>query len=131
MSQRPPPLNAPGAPPAIGPYSHAIDLGGLIFLSGQIALDPATGRLVDGDLAEQTRRTLDNIRAVLAAAGLTLRDVVKTTVYLVDLRGFEQFNDTYGEAFGGWRPARTTLQVSALPRGALVEIEAVAWRAPS
>ena len=120
------PVSTQGAPAAIGPYSQGIIAGGLLFTAGQIALDPATGTVVAGDVVAQTQRVLANLAAVLAAAGAGWADVVKTTVYLVDLRDFPAVNEIYGQTLGNARPARSTVQVAALPRGALVEIDAVA-----
>lgn len=114
------------APAAIGPYSQAIQSGELLFLSGQVPIDPATGELVAGDIAVQTERVLDNLAAVLAAAGCTFADVVKTTIYLVDLGDFQAVNQTYAKRFAAAPPARATVQVSALPKGARVEIDAIA-----
>ena len=114
------------APAAIGPYSQAITAGGFLFTAGQIALDPATGTLVSGGVAEQTQRVLANLGAILSAAGAEWGDVVKTTVYLADLGDFPVVNEIYGKALGAARPARSTVQVTALPRGAMVEIDAVA-----
>ena len=116
------------APKAIGPYSQAVDAGAFVFLSGQVALDPATGAMVPGGVAEQTDRVLKNLQAVLAAAGLPLTRVVKTTVYLVDLGEFAAMNEVYARYFPADPPARATVQVSALPKGARVEIDAVASR---
>ena len=115
------------APAAIGPYSQAIRAGGFLFVSGQVPLDPRTGTLVPGGVAEQTQRVLDNLAAVLRAGGLTLAEVVKTTVFMTDLGRFAEMNEVYAKAFPAPAPARATVQVSALPRGAQVEIEAVAW----
>jgi 2-iminobutanoate/2-iminopropanoate deaminase len=115
------------APAAIGPYSQAIEVDGFLFCSGQLGLDPVTGQLVDG-IENQTERALLNLEAVLAAVGLTTADVVKTTVFLVDLGDFTRLNATYSRHFGQPAPARSTVQVAALPRNALVEIEAVARR---
>ena len=116
------------APAAIGPYSQALRLpGGLVFCSGQIALDPATGQVVGEGVAEQTRQVLRNLAAVLEAAGGSLGTVVKTTVYLVDMNSFSEMNRVYAEAFGEHRPARAAVEVSRLPKDAVVEIEAVAW----
>jgi len=115
--------NAPGA---IGPYSQALRVRQMLFLSGQIPIDPATGHLVPGDVAAQTARVMDNLRQVLAAAGCGFDDVVKTTIYLVDLVHFGAVNEVYGRAFRPPYPARATVQVSALPRGAQVEIDAIA-----
>jgi len=114
------------APPAIGPYSQAIRSGAFLFLSGQIPLDPATGQLVGGDVAAQTRQVLDNLRAVLAAAGGSLDHVVRTTVYLADLGDFAAMNEVYGAYFTSPAPARATVQVARLPRDARVEIDAIA-----
>jgi len=115
-----------GAPAAIGPYSQAIRSGSLVFLSGQIPLDPATRAIVEGDIAVQTTRVMENLRAVLAAAGCTFHDVVRTTIYLVDLGHFSAVNEAYGRFFEAPFPARATVQVAALPKGAQVEIDAVA-----
>jgi len=122
------PVHSEDAPKAVGPYSQAIAAGHLIFCSGQIPLDPATGALVEGDIAVQTARVLDNLAAVLAAAGSDLAHVAKTTVFLADIGDFAALNEVYGLRFGAHRPARSTFQVAALPRGARVEIEAVAVR---
>ena len=116
------------APRAIGPYSQAVSIDGWVYTSGQVALDPASGDLVAGGFAAQARRVLDNLRQVLASAGCTFADVVKATVYVVDLADFPQLNALYGEAMGDHRPARSTVQVAALPKGALVEIDLVARR---
>jgi 2-iminobutanoate/2-iminopropanoate deaminase len=115
-----------GAPRAIGPYSQALRAGGFLFTAGQVGFDPATGELVDGGIAEQTGRVLQNIRAILEAGGSGLAQVVKTTVFLVDMADFAAMNEVYADAFGSHRPARSTVAVAALPRGARVEIEAVA-----
>jgi len=122
-------VSSPNAPKAIGPYSQAIRAGQLLFLSGQIALDPATGQLVDGDVSGQTRRVMDNLTAVLTAAGLSLAAVVRTTIFLADMNDFAKVNEVYGTYFpaaAGPPPARATVQVAQLPRGARVEIDAVA-----
>lgn len=116
------------APAAIGPYSQAIHAGDLVFLSGQVPIDPRTGELVGGDIAAQTERVLDNLGAVLAAAGCSFGDVVKTTIYLVDLGDFRAVNQTYAKRFTAAPPARATVQVSALPKGARVEIDAIACK---
>ncbi len=121
-------LETDRAPKAIGPYSQGVRVGDLLFLSGQIPLDPATGELVAGDVAAQTERVLDNLAAVLAAGGLEFRHVVKTTIFLVDLADFGKVNELYGRRFPADPPARATVQVAALPRGARVEIEAIAHR---
>ena len=119
-------IQTDGAPAAIGPYAQAIRAGELLFLSGQIALDPSTGELVTGGVEAQTRRVLDNLEAVLAAGGARFDDVVKTTIYLVDLADFATVNRIYGERVGAVPPARATVQVTALPKGASVEIDAIA-----
>jgi 2-iminobutanoate/2-iminopropanoate deaminase len=119
-------ISTADAPAAIGPYSQAIHAGDLVFLSGQVPIDPATGELVGGDIAAQTDRVLDNLAAVLAAAGCGFGDVVKTTIYLVDLGDFQAVNQTYAKRFSAAPPARATVQVSALPKGARVEIDAIA-----
>lgn len=120
------PVATDGAPRAIGPYSQGIVSGGLVFTAGQIGLAPATGELVAGGIAEQTARALENLRAILEAAGSAMPRVVKTTVFLADMADFTEMNAVYTEAFGEHRPARSTVAVKALPRGARVEIEAVA-----
>ena len=114
------------APKAIGPYSQAIETDGMVFVSGQIPLDPATGKLIAGDIEAQAARVLDNVAAILDAAGSDLAGVVKTTVYLVDLADFARVNAVYGGYFAETPPARATVQVSALPLGARVEIDAIA-----
>ena len=114
------------APQAIGPYSQAIATGGLVFSAGQVAIDPATGELVAGDTAAQTRQVLKNLTAVLAAAGTGLRQIVKTTVFLKNFDDFAAMNAVYAEAFGDHKPARSTVEVVRLPKNALVEIEAIA-----
>ncbi|MDQ7008144.1 MAG: Rid family detoxifying hydrolase [Acidobacteriota bacterium] len=114
------------APAAIGPYSQAVVAGQLVFCSGQIALDPATGAMVGGGVAGQTRRVLSNLKAVLEAAGSSLEQVLKCQVYLADLDGFDEMNEVYQEFFGTHRPARAAVEVSRLPKDALVEIDAVA-----
>lgn len=116
------------APQAIGPYSQAIRTDQLVFLSGQIPLDPATGELVAGDISTQTRRVLQNIQAVLEAAGSSLAQVVKTTVFLADIGDFTAMNAAYAEFFPNDPPARSAFQVAALPKGAQIEIEVVALR---
>jgi len=119
-------VESDGAPRAIGPYTQAIVSNGLVFCSGQIALDPKTGRMVEGDVRAQTRRVLENIRAVLEKAGSSLDKVVKTTVYLRDMNDFHAMNETYAEFFREKPPARATVQAARLPKDALVEIEAIA-----
>jgi 2-iminobutanoate/2-iminopropanoate deaminase len=113
------------APAAIGPYSQGIVANGFLFTAGQIAIDPATGQVESGNVAAQTQRVMSNLAAVLATVGASWKDVVKTTVFLHDMNEFPIVNEIYGKALGDARPARSTVQVSALPRGVLVEIEAV------
>ena len=119
-------VSTPDAPRAIGPYSQATRANGLLFTAGQVGFDPVTGELVDGGISEQTERVLANIRAILEAERLDLSSVVKTTVYLVDMAEFAAMNTVYAKVFGDHRPARSTVAVAALPRGARVEIDAVA-----
>jgi 2-iminobutanoate/2-iminopropanoate deaminase len=121
-------VTSAGAPKAIGPYSQAIEARGArtLYLSGQIPLDPATGELVAGDVALQTARVMENLGAVLAAAGAGFEHVVRCTIYLVDLGDFAAVNEVYGRSFPADPPARATVQVAALPRGARVEIDAIA-----
>jgi len=121
-------ISTSDAPAAIGPYSQAIAAGDLIFCSGQVALDPASGELAPDDVRVQTRRALENLSAVLSAGGATLGDVVKTTVFLVSMGDFAEMNEVYAEFFASEPPARSTIAVAALPRGARVEVEAIAWR---
>ena len=121
-------VNTDKAPKAIGPYSQAIVTGDLIFCAGQVALDPKSGDLVSGDIRDQTRRVLDNLAAVLDAAGAGLDRVTKTTVFLTDFAEFAAMNEVYAEKFGAHRPARSTVQISTLPRGARIEIECIAMR---
>lgn len=119
-------VESPDAPAAVGPYSQAIKANGFLFTSGQIPLDPETGQITVVDVVAQTRQVMANLQAVLAAEGLTFDDVVKTTVYLTDLADFSRMNDVYASYFGSAPPARSTMQVAALPKGAKVEIEVVA-----
>jgi 2-iminobutanoate/2-iminopropanoate deaminase len=122
-------IHTVAAPDAIGPYSQAVAAGDYVFTSGQIGLDPASGQLVEGGIEAQTRQVMANLAAVLAAAGLTFADVVKTTIFLIDMNDFTTVNGVYGESFeDGPKPARSTVAVAALPRGARVEIEAIALR---
>lgn len=114
------------APSAIGPYSQGIIANGFLYTAGQIPLDPTSGKMVEGGIVEQTERVMQNIQEVLSAAGVGWNEVVKTTVYLNDLSNFPTVNDVYGKWLGDARPARSTVQVTALPRGALVEIDAIA-----
>lgn len=119
-------INPGMPPPAAGPYRQAAAGGGLVFVSGQIPVNPATGALVADDIRAATRQVLANIVAVLESEGLSLADVVKTTVYLRDINDFDAMNTVYGESFGAPYPARVCLQAAALPKGAMLEIEAVA-----
>lgn len=120
------PVRTDKAPTAIGPYSQAIVANGFLFCAGQIALDPATGQVIEGDVKAQTERALTNLAAVLAAAGASWRHVVKTTVFLADMNDFPAVNETYARVIGESRPARSTVAVAGLPRGVLVEIDAIA-----
>ena len=119
-------ITAKDAPAPIGPYSHAIRVGGFLFCSGQTPIDPATGALVEGDISAQAARALANVGAVLMAAGLDYSNVVKTTIFLVDMNDFAAVNAVYERSFGASKPARSTVAVAALPKGARVEIEAIA-----
>lgn len=119
-------ISTPGAPRAIGPYSQGIQANGFLFTAGQVGFDPESGELVDGGIAEQTQRVLQNLHAILRAGGTDVAHVVKTTVFLVDMADFALMNEVYAEFFGDHRPARSTVAVASLPRGARVEIEAVA-----
>jgi 2-iminobutanoate/2-iminopropanoate deaminase len=119
-------ITAPNAPKAGGPYSTAVRQNGMVFLSGQIPLDPQSGQLVTGSIEEQTARVLENLSAVLQAAGLSLSDVVKTTVFLKDMDNFARMNETYSKYFSTNPPARSTVEVARLPRDVQVEIEAIA-----
>jgi len=119
-------ISTPESPSAIGPYSQAIASGGMLFCSGQIPLDPKSGDLLQGDVAAQTKLVLDNLGGVLRAIGLTYNNVVKTTVFLTDLSKFPEMNSVYGTYFTTQPPARSTIQVAALPKNASVEIEAIA-----
>ena len=114
------------APSAIGPYSQGVIANGFLYTAGQIPLDPASGKMIDGGIVEQTDRVMENLQEVLRSAGATWNDVVKTTVYLHDLANFPIVNEVYGKWIGDARPARSTVQVTALPRGAMVEIDAIA-----
>jgi 2-iminobutanoate/2-iminopropanoate deaminase len=114
------------APAAIGPYSQAVSADGWLYTSGQIGMDPATGEVVDGGFEAQVRQVLANLEAVLASAGCTFAEVVKTTIYVTDLASFPRLNELYGEAMGDHRPARSTVEVSGLPKGVLVEMDMVA-----
>jgi 2-iminobutanoate/2-iminopropanoate deaminase len=119
-------VTSDAAPAAIGPYSQAIIAGGFLFTAGQIPLDPETKQLVEGDIVPQTQRVMQNLQAVLAAAGASWKDVVKTTVFLQDMADFPRMNEVYAAVMGDARPARSTVQVAGLPRGVSVEIELVA-----
>jgi 2-iminobutanoate/2-iminopropanoate deaminase len=118
----------PNAPAAVGPYSVATEANGFVFVSGQIGLDPARGRVVDGGTAVETRRIMDNLKVILEDLGLDLSHVVKATVFLKDIKDFAIFNEIYGEYFGGHDPARSTIEVSGLPLGVNVEVEILAVR---
>jgi 2-iminobutanoate/2-iminopropanoate deaminase len=118
-------VTAAGAPEAAGPYSHAVKSGGLVFLSGQVPLDPDTGSLVEGDVGEQTSRCLDNLAVVAAAAGASLADAVRCGIYVTDISTFKHVNEAYATYFEGEPPARTTIGVVSLPLGAAVEIDAI------
>ena len=119
-------VHTENAPAAIGPYSQAVVAGNFLFTAGQIALDPATGQIVQGDVSAQTERVMRNLAAVLENAGASWSDVVKTTVYLQDMADFPRVNEVYGRVMGDARPARSTVQVAGLPRGVLVEIDVIA-----
>ena len=119
-------VSTESAPAAIGPYSQGIIAGGFLFTAGQIAIDPSSGQVVEGDVVDQTKRVLQNLEAVLAAAGASWKDVAKTTVFLQDMKDFPRVNEIYASVMGDARPARSTVQVAGLPRGVLVEIELVA-----
>jgi 2-iminobutanoate/2-iminopropanoate deaminase len=119
-------VSTDSAPQAVGPYSQAVVSDGLVFCSGQVGLEPSTGKLVEGSIGEETRRALENLRSVLAAAGSDFDRVVKVTAYLTDMGTFQEFNEAYATFFGDEPPARATVGVSALPVGARVEVECVA-----
>lgn len=121
-------LSTDNAPKAIGPYSQGIVAGGIVFLSGQIPLDPKTQQMVQGDVRTQTERVMENLAAVLAAAGVGFADVVKASIFLADLNDFAAVNEVYGKRFPSAPPARSTVQVAALPKGARVEIDLIALR---
>ena len=122
-------ISTPKAPAAIGPYSQAIRIGNLVFTSGQIPINPATGSFVKGGIKEQTRQSLSNVRAILEEAGLTMANVIKTTVFLADMADFADMNAVYAEFFTEPFPARSAVAVKTLPKGALVEIEVIAENA--
>ena len=119
-------ISTPQAPKAIGPYSQAVVHNGIVYLSGQIAIDPATNQLIEGDVVAQTRRVLDNLAAVLEAAGSSLAGVLRTTVFLKDMADFPKMNEVYGQYFSADPPARSTVQAARLPRDVAVEIDAIA-----
>jgi 2-iminobutanoate/2-iminopropanoate deaminase len=120
------PISTDKAPAAVGPYEQAIRVGNFIFTSGQIPLDPSTNKLIEGDISQQTKRVMENLKSVLEASGSSLKNVIKTTIFLTDLKNFEQVNKIYGEYFPDGKPARSTVQISALPKGAGIEIEMLA-----
>src|SRR3989338_2833690 len=111
------PISTDKAPAAVGPYEQAIRVGNFIFTSGQIPLDPSTNKLIEGDISQQTKMVMENLKALLEASGASLKNVIKATVFLTDLKNFEQMNKIYGEYFSASKPARSTIQVSALPKG--------------
>jgi len=125
MSHDREPVTASGAPDAVGPYSHAVRSGGLLFCSGQTPLDPATGKLVEGSIGDQTRRCLENLSLVCAAAGAELADAVRLGVYVTDMGTFPEVNEAYAAFFGEGPPARSTIGVASLPLGSKVEIDAI------
>jgi 2-iminobutanoate/2-iminopropanoate deaminase len=125
MSHHRDPVTAPGAPDAVGPYSHAVRSGGVLYCSGQVPLDPTTGKLVEGSVGDQTRRCLENLRLVCQAAGAELSDAVRLGIYVTDMGTFPEVNEAYGSFFGDGPPARSTIGVAALPLGAAVEIDAI------
>jgi 2-iminobutanoate/2-iminopropanoate deaminase len=118
-------VTAPGAPDAVGPYSHAVRSGGVLYCSGQVPLDPGTGKLVEGSVGDQTRRCLENLRLVCRAAGAELSDAVRLGIYVTDMSTFPEVNEAYGSFFDEGPPARSTIGVAALPLGAAVEIDAI------
>src|SRR6186713_1044077 len=120
-------FSSDNAPKAIGPYSQAVRVGDLLFLSGQVPLDPTTGQLIEGDISAQTRRVMENLGAVLKSAGLSFADVARTTIFLADMNDFAKVNEVYGSYFTEPFPARATVQVARLPKDAHVEIDAIAF----
>ena len=124
-------ISTTDAPAAVGPYSQAVRIGNFVFCSGQIPLDPQSGKIVAGDIAAQARRVMENISAVLRAEGLSFENIVKTTIYLANLADFQTVNELYGSYFKSDPPARSTVQVAALPKGAQIEIEVVAVASPT
>lgn len=121
-------ISTANAPAAVGPYSQAVKAGPFLFCSGQICLDPATGQFVEGGVTEQAEQVMKNVKAVLEAAGYTLADVIKTTVFATDMKDFSTVNGVYAASFEKEPPARSFVEVSALPKGALVEVEVIAWK---
>jgi 2-iminobutanoate/2-iminopropanoate deaminase len=119
-------IHSDRAPEAVGPYSHAIRAGHLVFTSGQLPIDPASGKLAEGGIKEQTRQVMENLRAILEAAGSDFSKVLKVTVYLDEMKSFAQFNEVYSEFFPSEQPARSAFQVAALPLGAMVEVDMIA-----
>jgi 2-iminobutanoate/2-iminopropanoate deaminase len=124
-------ISSAGAPKAIGPYSQAVKAGQLLFLSGQVPLDPVSGQMIDGDIAAQTRRVFENLGAVLEAGGRSFADVVRTTVFLADMNDFAAMNEVYGQYFKEPYPARATVQVARLPKDARIEIDVIASYDPT
>ncbi len=127
MMKEPVPVRSEALPAPKGPYSHAVRAGGFLFVSGLGPVDPASGAVIEGTMAAHARRTLENLATLLAAAGATLKNVVKTTVYLLDMAEFKGMNEVYSSFFPGNPPARTTIQAAGLPAGFTIEIDAVAW----
>lgn len=121
-------ISSTQAPAAIGPYSQAVEAAGIVFVSGQLPIDPVTGEFAEGGMRELTRRSLENVRNILAEAGLTMENVVKTTVFLADMADFAEMNAEYADFFEGTAPARSAVAVKTLPKGARVEIECIAVR---
>ncbi len=119
-------LHTDKAPAAVGPYCQAVQVGDMIFTSGQLAIDPANGNLINDDIEKATRRSLDNVKAILEEAGSSLEKVVKTTIFLDDMNNFAKVNEVYGEYFSNHKPARSCVQVARLPKDAIVEIEVIA-----
>ena len=121
-------INTNNAPLAIGPYSQATEFNGFIFVSGQLPIDPSTGNIVEGDIKAMTKQSMNNIKAILESAGSSLDKILKTTILVKDLKTFKDVNEAYGEFFGNNKPARACFEVSNLPKGAMIEIEAIAHK---